>query len=96
MSEVITTTQSQIDTVLTNFGEFLKTKNLRYGDSALKPKGIFSKEDPVSQICVRLDDKISRVQTSSALRKNDVADICGYIVLLMIQNGWTTFDDLLD
>ena len=32
----------------------------------------------------------------ATLRKNDVADVFGYIVLLMIQKGWLSFDDLLD
>jgi hypothetical protein len=33
---------------------------------------------------------------SEELRKNDVADVFGYVALLMIQRGWLTFEDLLD
>ncbi len=71
-------------------------KNDRYNDSALKPIAIFSKTSSNEQIKCRLDDKISRVKNSSELRKNDCADIIGYVVLLMISEGWTEFEDLVD
>jgi len=67
--------------------ELLLDKNKKYGDSALAPKRIFSRADPVAQIEVRLDDKLSRV----ANRKPDgsegedvVLDLVGYLVLLRI------------
>lgn len=89
-------TQKEIESLFKNFSEFLIEKNKRYGDSALYPVNIFSKTGSSSQICTRLDDKISRVQNSDELRKNDVSDIFGYIALLMIENNWLEFDDLLD
>lgn len=91
-----TNTQEKIDLLFKNFGEFLKEKNKRYGDSAINPLNIFSKEGTSNQICNRLDDKIGRIKNSKELRKNDIADVLGYISLLCIQNNWLEFDDLLD
>ena len=84
------------DVLLDNFKEFLKEKNRRYGDSALNPLNIFSKEPADNELCNRLDDKLSRIKVSKELRKNDVADVFGYIALLLISKGWTSFEDLLD
>jgi len=89
-------TQEKIELLFDNFKEFLKEKNKRYGNSALNPIQIFSKKDANNQICNRLDDKLSRIKNSNTLRKNDVSDVFGYITLLMIQNNWTDFKDLLD
>ena len=71
-------------------------KNKRYGDSALKPAMIFSKLDAENSICIRLDDKLNRVKNSSALRKNDIADIMGYLLLLCKSKEWIDFSDLID
>jgi len=90
------TTQEKIDVLFHNFAEFLKEKNKRYGDSAISPILIFSKESADNQICNRLDDKLSRIKNSDILKKNDVSDMLGYIALLMIQNDWITFDELLE
>lgn len=89
-------TQTKIELLFENFSDFLIEKNKRYGDSALCPINIFSKQDSNSQLCNRLDDKLSRIQNSKELRKNDVSDIFGYIALLMIENDWLEFDELLD
>ena len=90
------TTDQAIDTLFQNFAAFLLKKNERYGDSALHPIRVFSDMPADVQICNRLDDKLSRIKESDELRKNDVADVFGYVALLMIQKGWLTFDDLLD
>lgn len=89
-------TQIQIDELFKNFKEFLKEKNRRYGDSALSPMNIFSKEGADNQIYNRLDDKLSRIKIAKELKKNDCADVFGYLALLMIQKGWMKFDELLD
>ena len=86
----------QIDKLFENFAAFLKEKNHRYGDSALNPAMIFSDSPADTQICTRLDDKLNRIKVSKELKKNDVADVFGYVALLMIQRGWLSFDDLLD
>jgi hypothetical protein len=89
-------TQEKIEVLFDNFKDFLKEKNRRYGDSAIAPIKIFTKSDAGSQICNRLDDKLSRIKNSSDLKKNDLADIFGYTALLLIEKGWIEFDDLLD
>ncbi len=90
------TTQEAIKLVMENFGEFLCEKNRRYGDSCLVPLNMFSKLPAGEGIRVRLDDKAKRIIHSGVLRKNDIADLTGYLVLLMIHEGYMTFDDLLD
>lgn len=59
-------------------------KNKRYGDSALKPNNIFSKLESQNSIKIRLDDKLGRIANSNELRINDISDIIGYLVLLLI------------
>lgn len=89
-------TELKIEAVCASLAAFLKEKNRRYGDSALAPKQIFSKENKVNSITIRLDDKISRIANSEQLRKNDITDLTGYLILLMIANNWTDFSDMLD
>lgn len=63
----------------------LLDKNRKYGDSALAPKRVFSKADPVEQLKVRIDDKLSRIQSGQEDEDEDVyKDLVGYLVLLMI------------
>ena len=88
--------QQEIKQVCTSMQELLLEKNKRYGNSALQPVGIFSRQDSGESIKIRLDDKIGRIQNSNELRKNDVADLIGYLVLLAISEGWTDFGDLID
>ncbi len=94
------TTQQKIDLLFNNFKEFLKEKNRRYGDSALNPANIFSPVPASDQIKNRLDDKLNRIKEATkqgiALRKNDVADVFGYVALLLISEGWIEFEDLID
>jgi len=71
-------------------------KNRRYGNSALDPPRVFSTARAGDGIRIRLDDKLARVKNSGQLRKNDVADLMGYLGLLCISEGWTDFIDLLD
>lgn len=89
-------TQDKIEFLFDNFKIFLKEKNKRYGDSALTPINIFTKANAGNQICNRLDDKLSRIKNSEVLKKNDLSDLFGYVALLLIENNWTDFDDLLD
>lgn len=75
-----------------NLMAFLLEKNKNYGDSAISPLSIFSKSD-ADLIDVRIDDKLSRIKNSKELRKNDVVDLVGYLILKLVKKGWTTFDD---
>lgn len=64
----------------------LLSKNLRYGDSALTPIRIFSQADPVEQLRVRVDDKLSRIARGNLNLDDEdtIMDLAGYLILLMI------------
>lgn len=63
----------------------LLEKNAKYGNSALSPLRIFSKADPVEQIRVRIDDKLSRLNSGVSDDIEDaVLDLIGYLVLLRV------------
>jgi hypothetical protein len=92
-----TSTQDKIAAVFDSLRELVLEKNRRYGDSALSPKQVFSQIDPSEAIKIRIDDKISRIRNSRGLiRKNDVADLIGYLALLSVSQDWTDFSELLD
>lgn len=88
--------EEDFDKLFDNFKKMLIEKNKRYGNSALEPINIFSKTGASNQICNRIDDKISRIQVSDELRKNDICDLFGYLALLMMQKNWLEFDDQID
>jgi hypothetical protein len=90
------TSREQIELTCDSLRDFLLEKNKRYGDSVLNPVHVFSKLDAEAGARVRIDDKISRINNSEELRKNDVCDLIGYLILLCVNNGFTNFEDLLD
>lgn len=62
----------------------LLEKNEAYGNSALDPVRVFSKADPVEQIRVRLDDKLSRLARGHSAGEDVEQDLLGYLVLLRV------------
>jgi hypothetical protein len=88
--------RQQIASVFDNLKEVVLYKNKMYGNSALEPLGIFAKEGATNSILVRLDDKLQRVKNCNELRKNDVADLIGYLSLLCVDQGWIEFKELMD
>ena len=67
--------------------DLLLEKNAKYGNSALDPVRIFSKESPVDQLLVRIDDKLSRISRGAGLLAHDedvLDDLIGYLVLLKL------------
>jgi hypothetical protein len=81
--------QSEIRDVCTNIAEMLCEKNRKYGNSALNPVRIFSKSDNVEQLKVRIDDKISRIQSSQSDDTEDAElDLIGYLILLRIHRKY--------
>ena len=67
--------------------DFLIEKNKAYGNSALEPLRMFSKADPVEQLKVRIDDKLSRLQRGNEYAGDDtILDLLGYLILLRIAN----------
>lgn len=74
-----------------NLAAFLTDKNQKYGDSALHPMKIFSKDSAIDSIKVRIDDKLSRIVNNPKLRRDDVTDLAGYLIMLMIANDWSGY-----
>ena len=62
----------------------LLDKNKAYGNSALDPVRIFSTADPIEQIRVRIDDKLSRIKRGQALGEDVTRDLVGYLILLRV------------
>ena len=85
--------KNDFKTITESLSELLEYKNTKYGKSALNPIDIFNGKTKVGQ---RLDDKISRVKNSDVLRKNDIADIIGYLILVCQENDWNNFDEFKD
>lgn len=86
--------QIKIIEITTAIQKLLLEKNKRYGDAALNPSNVFSKESNVNSICIRIDDKINRVKESKEIRTNDVTDLIGYLTLLLIAKNVTKEDIL--
>jgi hypothetical protein len=72
--------QSECDAI----AAMLLEKNAAYGDSALDPLRVFSRADPVEQILVRIDDKLSRIARGALAGEDAELDLIGYLVLLRI------------
>ncbi len=89
-------THDKICETLESVKQVLLEKNRRYGDSASHPVRVFSNLDAEQGLLVRLDDKLKRIMNSDELRKNDVFDVLGYLVLLCVQKGWCSFDEFVD
>ena len=74
--------ESAIAAVCDEVKGLLIEKNRAYGNSALAPLRIFSRADPVEQLNVRIDDKLSRVARGSEFAGDDTElDLIGYLVL---------------
>lgn len=79
--------------VTKGISKMLEAKDAAYGSCALKPLEIFSKHHVYG---ARLDEKLARVKHSKELRKNDVADLIGGLILICKDKGWSDFTDLID
>lgn len=80
---------NKVSSYLLEIRELLVTKNLKYGNSALEPLGVFSKLSAKEGLLVRIDDKLKRIKNGS-LEKDDedvINDLVGYLVLLKIQSN---------
>ena len=90
------TMRDKIKATYESHKEMVLEKNKRYGNSAVEPLKCFSKLSGEEGIKIRLDDKLKRIMNSEELRKNDVSDLMGYLMLLCIPQDWTDFSDLVD
>lgn len=78
----ITGMAGAIAAACTQVRDFLLEKNESYGNSAADPVRIFSQADPLEQINVRIDDKLSRlIRGGSYPGDNDEQDLLGYLML---------------
>jgi hypothetical protein len=78
---------NKVSSYLLEIRELLVSKNLKYGNSALEPLGVFSKLSAKEGLLVRIDDKLKRIKNGS-LEKDDedvINDLVGYLVLLKIE-----------
>jgi hypothetical protein len=78
----------QVSAYLLEIRELLINKNIKYGNSALEPLGVFSQLSAKQGLLVRIDDKLKRIKNGS-LEKDDedvINDLIGYLVLLKIQD----------
>ena len=84
-------TQEQIKGLCNAMRDLLLEKNLRYGNAALSPLKIFSRNDASNSIKVRLDDKLNRIKNrpDDDPKANDVCDVIGYCFLLLMSMGVT-------
>jgi len=79
----------KVSTYLLEIRELLISKNIKYGNSALEPLGVFSQLSVKEGLLVRIDDKLKRIKNGS-LEKDDedvINDLIGYLVLLKIQTN---------
>lgn len=78
-------TEGKIAVVVDQIKEMLIAKNRAYGDSALDPVRVFSKNNAIEQLYVRIDDKLSRIKRGHEYPGDDtISDLIGYLVLLLI------------
>lgn len=85
--------EGEFKKITSSICKMVEEKNKRYGESALQPLDIFNKHHNYGS---RLDEKLARVKNSDELRKNDVADIIGGLILICKDKGWNNFDDQID
>jgi hypothetical protein len=82
--QLVTPRERAILDVIDQLGALLIKKNRSYGDSALNPVRIFSKSDPLEQLRVRIDDKLSRLARGHEIDEDTLLDLIGYLVMLKI------------
>jgi len=74
--------EQKLDSVLASIRDMLLKKNRKYGNSALEPIRVFSKAEPLEQIAVRMDDKLSRIKSAQGDDLEDAKlDLIGYLIL---------------
>jgi hypothetical protein len=87
----------QVSNVLIEIKDLLIEKNLKYGNSALEPLGVFSQLSAKEGLLIRIDDKLKRIKNGSLERDDEdvINDLIGYLVLLKIHaNQESSFDEL--
>jgi len=83
---------SDVKLVLNEVWELLNRKNKAYGDSINNPIRVFSKSSTDEQIKVRIDDKLSRIQSMGMDEdwEDTILDLIGYLVMLRARKYYGT------
>lgn len=78
------TFEQGIDAVLARVRAILLSKNASYGNSAMEPLRVFSRASAIEGLCVRADDKLSRLRTLGITREGEdtLLDLIGYLVII--------------
>ena len=87
----------QVSNVLIEIKDLLIEKNLKYGNSALEPLGVFSQLSAKEGLLVRIDDKLKRIKNGTLDRDDEdvINDLIGYLILLKIHaNQESSFKEL--
>lgn len=93
-------TQDRIKEVYDGMSELQLYKNKNYGNAGLEPLGIFFQKEHFDDdmakagLLCRLDDKLMRIKNSKKLRINDILDLVGYCILLLVKMGTRKTDIL--
>ena len=82
----MTTITARIAKTCEDIKLILLEKNAKYGNSAVEPLSVFSKQDNAAAICARIDDKLSRIANSGLNDETEdtLDDLIGYLILLKI------------
>ena len=82
----------KVSNVLIEIKDLLIEKNLKYGNSALEPLGVFSQLSAKEGLLVRIDDKLKRIKNGTLDRDDEdvINDLIGYLVLLKIETNLNT------
>jgi hypothetical protein len=82
---MIETSAKDIESVCESIKTMLLEKNKQYGNSALNPMRIFARGiDTVTQLRVRIDDKLSRLARGTDNQEDTELDLIGYLILLRV------------
>ena len=76
--------------VTDNIRETLFSKNKSYGGSAVKDEGIFSRASVTDRLCMRIDDKLKRIQSQGfdGYGEDNLLDLIGYFVILRAHTNY--------
>jgi hypothetical protein len=88
-----TSPEEDLKKIFRNLENLVLYKDAKYNGAADSPLNIFTGKHKFGY---RVDDKLKRIQNSEDLRKNDLVDLVGYVVLILRDKKWTNFDDLKD
>ena len=84
---------TSLEKIIDGVKELVLYKDKQYGNSANNPLNIFGSK---CKYGYRLDEKLSRVQNCNTLRKNDLVDLLGGLLLVRQEFGWDDFSEFKD